>query len=94
LENNPFEKIQFWWGAVSINGFGLRRVLNCLVGNKLSTLLANKGQSGFRRNHLGVDFSVDWDLRCLNAIGQWSLLLYDVWTDQSIDPPNDADAID
>lgn len=80
--------------SMSNDGFGWRRVSNCLVVNKLSTLFAKEGQSGFRRSHLGVDFSVGCDLRSRNVIGQWSLLLYAVCTDQSIDPPNDEDVID
>jgi len=56
--------------SMSIDLFGWRRVSNCLVVNRLSTLFAKEVQSGFRRSHLEVDFSVGCDLRNLNAIGQ------------------------
>lgn len=80
--------------SMSVEKFGWRRVSNSLLANKLSMVLEKADQLGFRRSHLGVDFSVGWDLSSFKVIGQWSMLLYEVWTDQSIDPPNDADAID
>lgn len=56
--------------STSIDGFGWRRVSNCLVVNRLSTLFGKESQSGFHRSNLGVDFSVGCDLKSLNAIGQ------------------------